>query len=65
MMDWLAGGAFGLVRGVVLVYMLFLLVPILSTVLPVDGFDALLQHSRLASLFMSDGFFAGVIAGRF
>ncbi|MBR6525113.1 MAG: CvpA family protein [Clostridia bacterium] len=65
MLDWLAGGAFGLVRGAVLVYMLFLLVPILSTVLPVDGFDALLQESRLASLFMSDGFFAGVIAGRF
>ncbi len=65
MLDWLAGGAFGFVRGAVLVYMLFLLVPILSTVLPVDGFDALLQESRLASLFMSDGFFAGVIAGKF
>ena len=64
MMDWLAGGAFGLVRGAVLVYVIFLLVPILSTVLPVDGFELLLEESKLASLFMSDGFFAGVIAGK-
>lgn len=64
MLDWLAGGLFGLLRGGMLVYVLFLLVPILSTVLPVDGFEALLAESKLASLFASDGFFAGVIAGK-
>ena len=64
MMDWLAGGIFGLLRGAMLVYVIFLLVPILSTVLPVDGFEALLAESKLASIFMSDGFFAGVIAGK-
>lgn len=62
-MDWLAGGAFGLARGVLLVYVLFLLVPVVSTILPLDGLDALLDQSRLAGLFASDGFFAGVIAG--
>lgn len=62
--DGLAGGLFGLLRGGMLVYVLFLLVPILSTVLPVDGFELLLEESKLASLFMSDGFFAGVIAGK-
>ena len=64
MMDWLAGGIFGLLRGAVLVYIVFLLVPILSTVLPVDTLNILLEESKLAGMFMSDGFFAGVIAGR-
>ena len=64
MMDWLAGGVFGLLRGAVLVYVIFLLVPIANTVLPVDTLTILLEESKLAAMFMSDGFFAGVIAGR-
>lgn len=63
-LDWLAGGIFGLLRGAVLVYIVFLLVPVVSTVLPVDTLDVLLTESKLAGIFMSDGFFAGVIAGK-
>lgn len=63
-LDWLAGGALGFARGALLLYVLFLLVPVLSTIVPLDAFNELLQQSKLAPIFQSDGFFAGVIAGR-
>ncbi len=63
-LDWLAGGAFGLIRGALLLYVLFLLMPILSTIIPLDSFNELLAQSTLAPIFQSDGFFARVIAGR-
>ena len=63
-LDWLAGGAFGLVRGAALVYVAFLLMPILSTIIPMDSFNELLSQSSLAPIFQSDGFFASVIAGK-
>ena len=63
-LDWLAGGAFGLLRGGLILYALFLLVPILSTIIPLDSFNDLLAQSTLAPIFQSDGFFAQVIAGK-
>lgn len=63
-LDWLAGGAFGLLRGALMVYLLFLLVPILSTVIPLDAFNAVIAASKLAPVFASDGFFASVITGK-
>lgn len=63
-LDWLAGGAFGLIRGAALVYVAFLLMPILSTIIPMDSFNELLAQSTLAPIFQSDGFFAKVIAGK-
>ncbi len=63
-LDWLAGGAFGLLRGAMLVYLIFLLVPVLSTVVPLNAFSEALQKSTLAPVFTSDGFFAGVISGK-
>ena len=63
-MDWLAGGIFGLVRGGLLLYVLFLLIPILSTIIPMDAFNDMLVQSTLAPIFQSDGFFAQVIAGK-
>ena len=62
--DSLVGGAFGLLRGFLLLYILFLLVPVLSTIIPLDAFDEAIDASKLASLFASDGFFAQVIAGK-
>ncbi len=63
--DFLAGGLFGLARGAVIVYVIFLLLPIVSTVLPQGVTQAYLDGSRLAGLFSSDGFFIKVIQGRF
>lgn len=61
-LDWLAGGLFGLARGVVFVYLLLLLVPLLSTIVPHEGVSRLVEQSRLAPLFASDGFFVRVIS---
>ena len=64
-LDWLAGGAFGLMRGALLLYELFLVVPLLSTIIPLDAFNELLSQSALSPIFQSDGLFARVISGRF
>ena len=63
-LDWLAGGAFGLVRGALILYAIFLLIPILSTIIPLDSFNELLAQSSLAPIFQSDGFFSRVISGK-
>lgn len=64
-LDWLAGGTFGLMRGALLLYALFLVVPLLSTIIPLDAFNELLSQSALSPIFQSDGLFARVISGRF
>ena len=63
-LDWLAGGIFGLLRGAMTLYVIFLLIPIISTVIPLDSFNVLLSESSLAPIFQSDGFFAKAIAGQ-
>lgn len=63
-LDWLAGAAFGLARGVVFVYLLLLLVPLISTIVPANGVSDLISSSSLAHLFQSDGFFVRVISQR-
>ena len=64
-LDWLAGGAFGLMRGALLLYALFLVVPLLSTIIPLDAFNELLSQSALSPIYQSDGLFARVFSGRF
>ena len=63
-LDWLAGGIFGLIRGGLILYVIFLIIPILSTVIPLDAFNELMTQSTLAPIFQSDGFFARVISGK-
>ncbi|MBR5109523.1 MAG: CvpA family protein [Clostridia bacterium] len=63
-LDWLAGGVFGLIRGGLILYVIFLIIPILSTVIPLDAFNELMNQSTLAPIFQSDGFFARVISGK-
>lgn len=50
-LDWLFGGVFGALRGVVLCYVAFVLVPLILTIVPFDGLDALLAQSSLAQIF--------------
>ncbi len=61
-LDWLAGGAFGLLRGGMVLYVLFLILPIVRTIIPLNDFDMLLNASRLAGIFSNEGFFASIIA---
>ena len=52
-LDSLIGGVFGLVRGVLLVFILFALIPIVLAVAPVDIIEELIEASRLAPMFDS------------
>lgn len=49
--DWLAGGAFGLLTGVMLCFVAFTLLPLLESVIPLPEFRALVDASSLAKVF--------------
>ena len=50
-LDWLAGGIFGGLRGVVICYALFALIPLLMTVVPFEQFSEMIEQSVLARVF--------------
>jgi uncharacterized membrane protein required for colicin V production len=50
-LDWLAGGIFGALRGIVLCYAAFALMPLLITMVPFDQFNELVSQSVLAQVF--------------
>ena len=52
-LDSLIGGVFGLARGVLLVFILFALIPIVLAVAPVEQISDLIAASRLAPMFDS------------
>lgn len=62
-LDWLLGGAFGLIRGVFFVYILFALVPIVMTVLPFDGFGELVQASQLGNALYKSNIVTTILQG--
>ena len=59
----LAGGAFGLLRGALLCFVLFALMPLLQTVIPVEGFGEMVQSSTLAPLFNSGNLILSIMNG--
>lgn len=61
--DGLMGGVYGLLRGVITLYVLFLLVPVIRTIIPVDLLTRYLGQSALSAIFTSDGFFARIVTG--
>lgn len=50
-LDWLVGGAFGLLCGVLLCYVVFAALPLLESVVPLDEFRTLVDQSTLAKTF--------------
>lgn len=52
-LDSLIGGVFGLVRGVLLLFILFALVPIVLAIAPVPMISELIEGSRMAPMFDS------------
>ena len=59
----LAGGAFGLLRGALLCFVLFALAPLLQTVIPVEGIGEMIQNSVLAPLFNSGNLILSIMNG--
>lgn len=52
-LDAFVGGVFGLLRGVMLVFIFFMLVPIVLAVVPLDMLSELIEQSQLAPMFDS------------
>ena len=61
--DAVIAAVFGLLRGMLLLYVLFLLLPLIRTAIPVDMLQRYLAQSSLSPLFTSDGFFIRVVTG--
>ena len=59
----IAGGAFGLLRGALLCFVLFALMPLLQTVIPVDGLGDMVETSSLAPLFNSGNLILSIMNG--
>ena len=63
-LDWLVGGVFGFLRGVLICYAAFTVVPLVLTVVPVDFISELLDTSMLAPLFNNGNLVMAIMNGR-
>ena len=59
----LAGGAFGLLRGILLCFVAFALLPLIMTVIPVEGLNELVAGSTLAPLFNGGNLILSIMNG--
>lgn len=50
-LDWLAGGIFGFARGLVLCFVLFTIMPLIASVVPIENFRTMVDQSALARFF--------------
>ncbi|MBR5382771.1 MAG: CvpA family protein [Clostridia bacterium] len=61
--DAVIAAVFGLLRGMLVLYVLYLLLPLVRTAIPVDMLQRYITQSTLSPLFSSDGFFIRVVTG--
>ncbi|MBQ8653346.1 MAG: CvpA family protein [Clostridia bacterium] len=62
-LDWLAGGVFGFLRGILLCYAAFAIVPLILTMVPVDFVSQALEQSRLAAIFNNGNLILAIMNG--
>ena len=62
-LDWLVGGVFGFLRGVLICYAAFAIVPLILTVVPVDFISELLDASTLAPVFNNGNLIMAIMNG--
>ena len=60
-LDSLAGGVFGLLRGVLICLAVFTLVPLVQTMIPMEIIDSLLAESSLAPIFMNGNLITAIM----
>lgn len=63
-MDTVVGGIFGLLRGLLLCFVAFSLLPLLETMLPIDLVKDLTAQSTLAPIFSNGNLILAIIKGR-
>lgn len=59
--DALAGGIFGLLRGLLLCLIVFTLIPLVQTMIPLDMINELLDESQLAPIFMNGNLITAIM----
>ena len=59
--DALAGGLFGLLRGVLVCLIVFTLIPLVQTMIPLDVINELLDASQLAPIFMNGNLITAIM----
>ena len=59
----LVGGVFGLLRGVLLVFVAFALLPLVQTMVPIEGIGELVEQSALTPLFNSGNLILAIMNG--
>lgn len=64
-LDWLLGGAFGLVRGVVVAALIFSMVPLVMSMVPLEIADELVGGSTLYALFSSNNILESLVESVF
>lgn len=62
--DWLAGGVFGFLRGLLICLACFTLVPLVMTIVPVDFLNEMIDQSVLAPFFLSGNLISAIMNGR-
>jgi hypothetical protein len=62
-LDALAGGLFGALRGVIIVFVLSAIVPIILTISPIEQVQQLIETSQLAGIFLKDNMIASIMQG--
>ena len=62
-MNSAAGGIFGLLRGALLCFVAFALLPLILTVVPIEGLNEMVQASTLAPLFNSGNLILSIMNG--
>jgi len=59
--DWLMGGAFGFLQGVLLCFVVFTTLPLIESVIPMPEFRALVAESTLADVFENSKFIISIM----
>ena len=62
-LDSVAGGVFGLLRGLLICLVLFTLVPLVQTMVPLEMINEVLSDSALASMFMNGNLITAIMNG--
>ena len=63
-LDWLVGGVFGFLRGLLICAAAFTLVPLVMTVVPVDFVSEMIDQSTLARVFAENNLILLIMNGR-
>ena len=64
-LDWLAGGVFGFLRGLLLCYAIFAITPLVLTAVPIELVSELVEASTLAPIFTNGNLILSIMNGRF